>query len=78
VDPFTGASSYSTSSSNTQSQVDVNFVRPGDKHFPVSSYRTFDTCDAKKVLEKMKWVKKCSLRCNLSNPFLISGSSITS
>ncbi|XP_016954998.1 phospholipase A-2-activating protein [Drosophila biarmipes] len=54
VDPFTGASSYSTASSNTQSQVNVNFVRPGDKHFPVSSYRTFDTCDAKKVLEKMK------------------------
>ncbi|XP_043643403.1 phospholipase A-2-activating protein [Drosophila teissieri] len=53
LDPFTGASSYSTASSNAQSQVDVNFVRSGDKHFPVSSYRTFDTCDAKKVLEKM-------------------------
>lgn len=53
VDPFTGASSYSTASSNAQSQVDVNFVRSGDKHFPVSNYRIFDTCDAKKVLEKM-------------------------
>ncbi|XP_017021946.1 phospholipase A-2-activating protein [Drosophila kikkawai] len=55
VDPFTGSSSYSTgSNSNSQSRVDVNFVRSGDKHFPVSSYRTFDTCDASKVLEKMK------------------------
>ncbi|KMY87437.1 phospholipase A-2-activating protein [Drosophila simulans] len=53
LDPFTGASSYSTASSNAQSQVDVNFVRSGEKHFPVSNYRTFDTCDAKKVLEKM-------------------------
>ncbi|KAH8413203.1 hypothetical protein KR009_008741 [Drosophila setifemur] len=54
VDPFTGSSSYSTGNSNTQSRVDVNFVRSGDKHFPVSGYRTFDTCDAGKVLEKMK------------------------
>ncbi|XP_030555223.1 phospholipase A-2-activating protein [Drosophila novamexicana] len=54
MDPFTGASSYSTANSNTQSSVDVNFVRGSDKHFPVSSYRTFDTCDANKVLEKMK------------------------
>ncbi|EDW03341.1 phospholipase A-2-activating protein [Drosophila grimshawi] len=54
MDPFTGASSYSTASSNTQSGTNVNFVRGSDKHFPVSTYRTFDTCDAKKVLEKMK------------------------
>ncbi|XP_022227828.1 phospholipase A-2-activating protein [Drosophila obscura] len=54
ADPFTGSSSYSTSTSHAPSSVDVNFVRAGDKHFPVSSYRTFDTCDAAKVLEKMK------------------------
>ncbi|KAI8043598.1 hypothetical protein M5D96_004931, partial [Drosophila gunungcola] len=49
VDPFTGASSYSTTASN----VNVNFVRAGDKHFPVSSYRTFDTCDSKKFNSKL-------------------------
>ncbi|XP_002074268.2 phospholipase A-2-activating protein [Drosophila willistoni] len=55
MDPFTGASSYSTtSSSSAQPKIDVNFVRSGDKHFPVTSYRTFDTCDANKVLEKMR------------------------
>lgn len=56
VDPFTGASSYSTGNSANQSRVDVNFVKSGDKHFPISSYRTFDTCDASKVLEKLKFV----------------------
>ncbi|KAH8412043.1 hypothetical protein KR222_007523 [Zaprionus bogoriensis] len=54
MDPFTGGSSYSTAASQKTSNVDVNFVRAGDKHFPVSSYRSFDTCDASKVLEKMK------------------------
>ncbi|KAM8717735.1 hypothetical protein ACLKA7_004439 [Drosophila subpalustris] len=53
MDPFTGASSYSTTTSKS-SNVDVNFVRGSDKHFPVSHYRTFDTCDASKVLDKMK------------------------
>ncbi|XP_062142543.1 phospholipase A-2-activating protein [Drosophila sulfurigaster albostrigata] len=54
MDPFTGGSSYSTAASKQSSNVDVNFVRGSDKHFPVSSYRTFDTCDAGKVLDKMK------------------------
>lgn len=54
MDPFTGGSSYSTAASKKSSQVDVNFVSGNDKHFPVSNYRTFDTCDANKVLEKMK------------------------
>lgn len=54
MDPFTGSSSYSTSSSQRPSNIDVNFVSASDKHFPVSTYRTFDTCDANKVLEKMK------------------------
>ncbi|KAH8240641.1 hypothetical protein KR026_002636 [Drosophila bipectinata] len=54
VDPFTGSSSYSTGTSANQSRVDVNFVKSGDKHFPISTYRTFDTCDANKVLEKLK------------------------
>ncbi|KAH8293229.1 hypothetical protein KR018_000535 [Drosophila ironensis] len=50
VDPFTGGSSYSS----RQSRVDVNFASQADRHFPLSSYRTFDACDAGKVLEKMK------------------------
>ncbi|TDG43818.1 hypothetical protein AWZ03_009768 [Drosophila navojoa] len=54
MDPFTGSSSYSTSSSQRPSNIDVNFVSGSDKHFPVSTYRTFDTCDANKVLEKMR------------------------
>lgn len=54
MDPFTGGFSYSTAASKKSSQVDVNFVSGNDKHFPVSNYRTFDTCDANKVLEKMK------------------------
>ncbi|XP_030382821.1 phospholipase A-2-activating protein [Scaptodrosophila lebanonensis] len=59
VDPFTGSSSYSTRASDggnsaAQSRVNVSFVRGNDKPFPVNSYRTFDTCDAAKVLEKMK------------------------
>ncbi|KAH8293200.1 hypothetical protein KR044_011962 [Drosophila immigrans] len=55
MDPFTGASSYSTATSKqSSSNVDVKFVRGSDKHFPVSDYRTFDTCDTSKVLDKMK------------------------
>ncbi|XP_013111115.2 phospholipase A-2-activating protein [Stomoxys calcitrans] len=53
LDPFTGASSYSTAASQAAPKVDVNFVK-GEKHFPVSTYITFDTCDPTKVLEKLK------------------------
>lgn len=49
VDPFTGASSYSTAAS---SRVEVNFTQ--GKHFPVTTYLTFDKCDPQKVLEKLR------------------------
>ncbi|XP_075153126.1 phospholipase A2 activator protein [Haematobia irritans] len=55
LDPFTGASSYSTAQQTPK--VDVNFVK-GEKHFPVSNYLTFETCDPTKVLEKLKEFNK--------------------
>lgn len=53
VDPFTGASSYSTQ--NTSS-VPVNFVArsaKASKHFPYNQYITIVTCDPVKVLAKL-------------------------
>lgn len=54
VDPFTGASSYS--SQNTAS-VPVNFVPKSgqkSKHFPYTQYTTIVTCDPVKVLSKLR------------------------
>lgn len=60
VDPFTGASSYSTQTTS----VPVNFVPKSDrsskttsslsKHFPYSQYTTIITCDPAKVLSKLR------------------------
>lgn len=65
VDPFTGASSYRTAAATssasangtTPPQIDVQFKAPTTKavkHFPYSTYTTFSTCDAAKVLDKIK------------------------
>lgn len=58
VDPFTGASSYRTSSSatNGSSSTPMAVDRPSEavSHFPYSTYTTFNTCDAAKVLDKIK------------------------
>lgn len=44
------------SSNGTAPKVDVQFKAPTktNKHFPYSSYTTFSTCDAAKVLVKIK------------------------
>lgn len=60
VDPFTGASSYSTQSA---ASVPVNFIPKTDnptrkststtKHFPYNQYISIVTCDPAKVLAKL-------------------------
>lgn len=46
LDPFTGASSHTSAASSSATS--------GVKHFPYSQYIIIDTCDASKVLDKLK------------------------
>ena len=46
VDPFTGGSSYATAASQSTKSQPI--------HFPFKHYLTFDNCDLKKVLEKLR------------------------
>lgn len=60
VDPFTGASSYSSQSA---ASVPVNFIpksgqKSSTKHFPYGQYTTIVTCDPIKVLAKLRLAKK--------------------
>uniref|UniRef100_A0A1A9VFP4 Phospholipase A-2-activating protein n=1 Tax=Glossina austeni TaxID=7395 RepID=A0A1A9VFP4_GLOAU len=48
-DPFTGDSSY-----NTATPQHSKMQKDGEKHFPLSTYLTFDTYDPTKVLDKLK------------------------
>lgn len=52
LDPFTGASSYSTPASNVN--VDFRPMSKTVKHFPNRKYITLDVCDPTKVLIKLK------------------------
>lgn len=64
VDPFTGSSSYRSAQAQQQQQVNVQFKPPtatatsskhiSVKHFPLSKYMTFSTCDPAKVLLKIR------------------------
>uniref|UniRef100_A0A1A9WEX5 Phospholipase A-2-activating protein n=1 Tax=Glossina brevipalpis TaxID=37001 RepID=A0A1A9WEX5_9MUSC len=49
-DPFTGASSYNTASNHQHSKM----PKDGEKHFPLSTYLTFDAYDPTKVLDKLR------------------------
>lgn len=51
ADPFTGGSSYTTNSNEKNTST---VVGARNKHFPYSSYLTFDNCDPGKVLEKLR------------------------
>lgn len=60
VDPFTGASSYSTQST---ASVPVNFIpksgqKSSTKHFPYGQYTTIITCDPIKILAKLRLENK--------------------
>lgn len=71
VDPFTGASSYSTQASRPQAHINQNSKANPDPftgasshttandsqntHFPYTQYTLIDTCEASKVLDKLRY-----------------------
>lgn len=56
VDPFTGGSSYSTPSNQVNPLTGSRTTKSASsgRHFPFSEYIKIDTCDATKVLAKLK------------------------